>query len=140
MKLYDFFLLENLEAFRTAKGDFGIFSDFCTFFWVAKNLIYIDNAFNGYSYLKSTRVRPECAPGQFWAPHCPHEIPRRPAPRNELSGPPRMRAWSILGSSLPSQDAALPPNTPFLRRTISEELLSDWALPGYARRPAPRRE
>ena len=35
--------------------DFGIFSDFCTFFLVAKNLIYIDNAFNGYSYLKSTR-------------------------------------------------------------------------------------
>ena len=24
-------------------------------FLVAKNLIYIDNAFNGYSYLKSTR-------------------------------------------------------------------------------------
>ena len=28
---------------------------FVLFFWVAKNLIYIDNAFNGYSYLKSTR-------------------------------------------------------------------------------------
>ena len=35
--------------------DMGIFSDFCTFFGVAKTLIYIDNAFNGYSYLKSTR-------------------------------------------------------------------------------------
>ena len=35
--------------------DLGIFSDFCTFFLVAKTLIYIDNAFNGYSYLKSTR-------------------------------------------------------------------------------------
>ena len=42
---------------RTCLG-FGIlafWSDFCTFFWVAKNLVYIDNAFNGYSYLKSTR-------------------------------------------------------------------------------------
>ena len=28
---------------------------FVLFFWVAKNLIYIGNAFNGYSYLKSTR-------------------------------------------------------------------------------------
>ena len=28
---------------------------FVLFFWVAKTLIYIDNAFNGYSYLKSTR-------------------------------------------------------------------------------------
>ena len=28
---------------------------FVLFFLVAKNLIYIDNAFNGYSYLKSTR-------------------------------------------------------------------------------------
>ena len=28
---------------------------FALSFWVAKNLIYIDNAFNGYSYLKSTR-------------------------------------------------------------------------------------
>ena len=28
---------------------------FVLFFWVAKNLIYIDNALNGYSYLKSTR-------------------------------------------------------------------------------------
>ena len=36
-------------------GIFGIFSDFDFFFWVAKNLIYIDNAFNGYIYLKSTR-------------------------------------------------------------------------------------
>ena len=27
---------------------------FFSFFGVAKNLIYIDNAFNGYSYLKST--------------------------------------------------------------------------------------
>ena len=35
--------------------DLGIFSDFCTFFLVAKTLICIDNAFNGYSYLKSTR-------------------------------------------------------------------------------------
>ena len=59
------------------------------------------------------RVCPECAPGQLWAPHCPHEIPRRPGPRSELSGPPRMRAWSIVCSSLPSQDVALPPNLPF---------------------------
>ena len=29
--------------------DLGIFSDFCTFFRVPKNLIYINNAFNGYS-------------------------------------------------------------------------------------------
>ena len=35
--------------------DLGIFSDFCTFFRVPKNLIYINNAFNGYRYLKSTR-------------------------------------------------------------------------------------
>ena len=28
---------------------------FVLFFGVAKTLIYIDNAFNGYSYLKSTR-------------------------------------------------------------------------------------
>ena len=35
--------------------DLGIFSDFFTLFSVAKTLIYIDNAFNGYSYLKSTR-------------------------------------------------------------------------------------
>ena len=33
--------------------DLGIFSDFCTFFRVAKNLIYINNAFNSYRYLKS---------------------------------------------------------------------------------------
>ena len=35
--------------------DLGIFSDFCTFFQVANNLIYINYAFNGYRYLKSTR-------------------------------------------------------------------------------------
>ena len=36
--------------------DLGIFSDFFTFFfWVAETPIYIDNAINGYSYLKSTR-------------------------------------------------------------------------------------
>ena len=34
--------------------DLGIFSDFCSFFWVPKNRIYINNAFNGYRYLKST--------------------------------------------------------------------------------------
>ena len=59
------------------------------------------------------RVCPKCAPGQLWAPQCPHEIPRRPGPTSELSGPPRMRAWSIVCSSLPSQDVALPPNLPF---------------------------
>ena len=35
--------------------DLGIFSDFCTFFGVAKNQIHFDNTFNVYSYLKSTR-------------------------------------------------------------------------------------
>ena len=33
-----------------------------------------------------------------------------------------------------------PPNVTILRMYISEELLSDWALLGYARRPAPRGE
>ena len=58
--------------------DLGIVSDFCTFFLVAKTLIYIDNAFNGYSYLKSTREELsdgtlmlkhrkncECCPGHY---------------------------------------------------------------------------
>ena len=35
--------------------DLGIFTDFCTFSLSGKTLIYIDSAFNGYSYLKSTR-------------------------------------------------------------------------------------
>ena len=34
---------------------FGHFQHFLYFFLVPKNLISIDNAFNGYSYLKSTR-------------------------------------------------------------------------------------
>ena len=34
--------------------DLGIFSDFCTFFGVAKNQIHFDKTFNVYSYLKST--------------------------------------------------------------------------------------
>ena len=33
-----------------------------------------------------------------------------------------------------------PPNVTILRMYISEELLSDWALLGYAHRPAPRGE
>ena len=44
-----------MGEFELKIWDLGIFSDFCTFFLVAKTLIYIDNAFNGYSYLKSTR-------------------------------------------------------------------------------------
>ena len=37
--------------------DLGIFSDFCTFFEWQKNQIHIDNTFNVYSYLKSTRKK-----------------------------------------------------------------------------------
>ena len=35
--------------------DLGIFSDLCTFFGMAKNEIHIENSFNVYNYLKSTR-------------------------------------------------------------------------------------
>ena len=36
-------------------GIWAFLAIFVPFFWVAKTLIYIDIAFNGYSYLKSTR-------------------------------------------------------------------------------------
>ena len=86
------------------------------------------------------RVCPECAPGQLWAPHCPHEIPRRPGPRSELSGSAQNTRLvnCVLLTALTG--CRPPPKSAILRRIISEELLSDWALLGYARRPAPRRE
>ena len=55
-----FFDVQKLGGFSLGVNgpeiwDLGIFSDFCTFFLVAKNQIHFDNTFNVYSYLKSTR-------------------------------------------------------------------------------------
>ena len=52
------FLDSDMFSWVELDPKFGILAYsaiFVLFFWGAKNLIYIDNAFNGYSYLKSTR-------------------------------------------------------------------------------------
>ena len=54
------FFLSRKKYFRLVElgPKFGIWAFsaiFALFFWVPKNLIYINNAFNGYRYLKSTR-------------------------------------------------------------------------------------
>ena len=53
-----FFLKKKYFRLVELGPKFGIWAFsaiFALFFWVPKNLIYINNAFNGYRYLKSTR-------------------------------------------------------------------------------------
>ena len=47
--------IRNLDIRVNWKKQKFISAIFALFFWVPKNLIYINNAFNGYRYLKSTR-------------------------------------------------------------------------------------
>ena len=56
-KLREFFLQEiifSMGGIGPKIWDLGIFSDFCTFFRVAKNLIHINNAFNENHTLSQT--------------------------------------------------------------------------------------
>ena len=66
------------------------------------------------------RVRPECAPGQLLAPH---EIPRRPGPRSELSGSAQTTRLGdgVLLTAL--TNFRPPPKYTMLRRQISSESL-----------------